>query len=136
MQVINDKLSVVIPDVYEVLDIGWSGKLIQTGGKKQEVNYGADGKRRVVELGENYFFYVSLEWSVITPENKNTILDLYFNSVNQMEKSFIWRGYDEEDKKSYIDYVAYFDTDLTVGIGPTMDSINEVTLSIKGKLNA
>ncbi|MCP4161232.1 MAG: hypothetical protein GY760_14250 [Deltaproteobacteria bacterium] len=139
MSVIYSLLEVVTPDVAlpDMLDVGWSGEVKQTGGKKQILRYGADrSRRRVVSLGDDYHFFITLSWSVLTPEIKNKILEFYFNKANQMVNSFVWRGYDENNKTGYKDYVVYFDTDLSVGIGQNMDSINDVTLSIKGKLSA
>lgn len=136
MSVFHDLLPVATPDVYETLDIGWSGNLTLTGGKSQIVRYGVDNSRRVTGLGDSYVFRVSFNYDNLLPEKKETIQDLYLKKVDGRIKSFIWRGFDGDNKTDYHDYVVWFDSQLVVGIGPVMDSIGDILFSIKGKLSA
>ena len=98
---ISDFVSVVTPDIADILDVNPHAQYIETGHKKQVVHIGEDGSEQRISLSSNTIFYITLEWQKLSAADGGTIFNLFYNSskANGILNSF---QYDFADGHSYV----------------------------------
>ncbi len=133
-----DSLSVKTPDYSGKFPREWSGPIPFQSGKAQVVRYGADGASvKVTDLSSNKAHFVNVPMNNISTADKNTIWDIWNDSAkaNGFGRTFLWDGFDEEDKTLTKSYVVRFAASVPVTYGMTegSDSISQIRLQIVGK---
>ncbi len=135
---IYDSLPVKTPDYSGKFPREWSGPITFQSGKAQVVRYGADGSSvKVTDLSSNKANYVTFPMNNISIANFNTMWDIWNDSAkaNGFGRTFLWDGFDEEDKDEIKSYVVRYAAQppATIGMTAGSDSISQIRLQIVGK---
>jgi hypothetical protein len=97
---------------------------------------GADRvSRKITTLSSNIIANVSFNMTNISTENRNTVWDIWNDAAkaNGLARTFLWDGFDEEDKTLLRSYVVQFNSAIPSDIGPTLDGLPSINLRIVGK---
>ena len=114
----------------EALDVSPQRVMTISGEAAQDVHEFDDGSQAVVEMGEQVYFDVELQWTYLTDVEREHITDLYFNphKARGRKKSFYW----PHPTDDYF-YTVYFRTALRERHQPGMiTGITSLTLRVVG----
>jgi hypothetical protein len=100
-------LSTVAPDYAYTLDIDGQHVLPHTPYKNHILLYKDDGTPHTVELDSAVKFLLSVQYTGLSADNANTIMDLWLdiNKANDTARSFRWQ-HPKEAKIYVVNYIA------------------------------
>ena len=96
----------------------------------QEIHEFDDGSQSVVDISENDYFDVELQWTYVSPTDREAITDLFYNpfKAKKFKRSFYW----EHPTDGYF-YTVYFRTALRERYIPgNIQGITTLTLRVVG----
>lgn len=86
-----DYLSTISPDVDVTLSLKARGNIVEEGAFKVTIHEGDDGvsEERIIQ-STTPKLYASFPYNFLNESDAGTVMDIYFNSVNGMGRTFKW----------------------------------------------